>query len=430
MKKKIALLLTVCLTFGVLSGCGTKSAKTEDGKLVIDFCTHLNNNENTPEIEGFMKENPDIVVKTEILEGSKFSELLQPRIMSNDEPDVIMISQEMFKNYIGGGWLEDLSDLPIAEQMKKQENITSIFAKDGKYYGVPVSGGYSVHPMYYNKKIFDKLNITPPKTEEEFYSVCEAIKQSGVEPVVCGGADAWTIGSLCNPMITSEALTHGDDYESQIVDGKLKYSDFSKNTLDFLKKLVDNGYIGKSALTMKYEQSVQYFADGKAAMIAQGLWVPELPQITEADPETLELGTFMNPVLARDGEGKVRVDVAPDRILIISKNAANKEACKKFVEYFTRDDVLTEYLNRQNLDTMFTHLELKKSEVLQDFYKDLLDPENTSMLSIKYEYNMPKAVSSATLDAFQNILAGAGADDELAKIDAAFDNNRDKAEKR
>ena len=422
------------MAVGMLSGCGApkEEAKTgtDGGQTEISFSTWLNKDEDTPVVEGFMKENPNIKVNTEVMDGTKYPDLLQPRLMSGDAPDVMLIMSEMYDKYILEDWLMDISDLPVAETMKANKNINDIFAKDGKFYAVPITGGYSVHPIYYNKKIFDNLGLSVPQTKEEFYQACETIKAAGIDPITFGAADSWTVGSLCNPMANAAQYKYGVKYDEKLVDGSLKYSEIYGDTFKFLEDMVQKGYIGKNALTMKYEQSMQYFADGKAAMVAQGLWVPDLPEIVAADPAVFELGTFVNPLLATADNGKVRVKVSPDRILVISKTAKNQEACKKFVEYFTKDAVMEEYLNRQNLDTMFTQLKLEKPAVFENFYNTLKDETKYELISGSETYTMPKAVSSAVGESYQNLLSGSSAEKELNRLDQIFEENRDKVVKK
>jgi len=52
--------------------------------------------------------------------------------------------------------------------------------RDGKQYFLPVD--YTWAAIYYNKSIFNRYNLKPPKTWDEFLGVCNTLQAEGIPP--------------------------------------------------------------------------------------------------------------------------------------------------------------------------------------------------------------------------------------------------------
>ena len=53
-------------------------------------------------------------------------------------------------------------------------------SRNGKIYGVPL--GKELTFIYYNKDLFAKADVQPPKTWDEFFQVCAKLKAAGITP--------------------------------------------------------------------------------------------------------------------------------------------------------------------------------------------------------------------------------------------------------
>lgn len=428
MKKRVRKVVSL-LTAMVMSLSLPVYAKAADESM--EYVTWLNAGEDDPVIDGFMKENPNIKVEMNIVDGTKYEELMQPRLMAGDAPDVMIMQKGMFLKYKKENWLADISDLPFAEKIKDNQNMLDVLGdKDGKIYAVPVEGGASSIMIYYNKKIFDKYGISIPKTEEEFFAACETLKQNNVDPMVFGGADIWTVYGMFGGVISNEYsyAEYGEKFADRIAEGDLAYSEANRKGLETFEKLVKNEYIAKSTASLTYEQSVQYFADGKAAMIAQGSWLASLEQITGADPEIFDLGVFLYPAVNKNEAGLRVVSTDVAKYLVVMKDAKHPEEAKKLVEYFSNDAVLKEYLERQNLRPVLPGIEVAADPLFADYYGELEDNSKVELTFRNDKYKLPAAADEAICAAYQNLMSGSTVEEEVKKIDEAFESNKDKIE--
>lgn len=164
MKKKI-MAVTLCLamvsTFAV--GCGQKnetdSGKSEEkssGKVEIEFVQVKREaaESYTKVIEAFEKENPDIVIKQNVVPDAQ--EVLMTRASSDSLPDMMnhWPTDAQFVQFEDEGLLLDLSEKDYMKNIDSKY-LDAVKAKDGKNYIAP----YNVNFMgvYYNKDKFEEL---------------------------------------------------------------------------------------------------------------------------------------------------------------------------------------------------------------------------------------------------------------------------------
>lgn len=421
MKKRILAMFLMSIMVFSLAGCGSggneeTGGKDEKGKTTLRFVSWMTSGEDKKFLEKFTEENPDINLEVEAVDGTNYDKLLKTRLMSGDAPDVFLVQPGQYEKYVKEGYLLDVSDRPSMELLKKSQPLEDLYTTDGKVYGFPISTQGGPLPIFYNKKYFEKLNIEEPKTLDELFAICEKIKNDGVEPLVFGDKDAWTLEMFFRSRIFSGELKEHPDWGYDLYTGKIKPNEMFKNEYELMEKLTKEEYIGKSSLTMTYPQSVSYFVEGKAAMLPQGTWVPGLDEIKNADPEKFELGCFITP--AEPTDGKVYMTGTSDRTIAISTDTKHKEAAQRLFDWFTKEDTLKEYLSSQSLST-FLPIDYDMDPVLETYNKELLS-DNYELI-MKQTATMPAGFYTMNENGFKSVLAGSSANDELNKLNSEFE---------
>lgn len=198
MKKKI-MAVTLCLamvsTFAV--GCGQKnetdSGKSEEkssGKVEIEFVQVKREaaESYTKVIEAFEKENPDIVIKQNVVPDAQ--EVLMTRASSDSLPDMMnhWPTDAQFVQFEDEGLLLDLSEKDYMKNIDSKY-LDAVKAKDGKNYIAP----YNVNFMgvYYNKDKFEEAGYTMPTKWDELIAL-EDLMSWGYDR----GIDSMTYGSM------------------------------------------------------------------------------------------------------------------------------------------------------------------------------------------------------------------------------------------
>ena len=420
MKKRfISGLLAGIMVLGLI-GCGGKPANNQgnaDGeKVTLRYVSWMTSGEDKAFLEAFMKENPDINLEVEALDGTNYDKLLKTRLRGGDAPDVFLIQPTQYEKFIKEGYLMDVSDRPAMELLSQSESLEALYTVNGKKYGFPICTQGGPLPVFYNVKYFEKLGITAPKTLDELWAAAEKIKADGVEPFVFGDKDTWTFEYFFRGRHFGDYLSKTPEWGLALYNGDVKCSEMFKKEFEMAEMMVQKGYIGKASLTMTYPQSVTYFIEGKAAMLPQGTWIPGLDEIKNADPESFELGCFTLPV--DEVDGKIYTTGSSDRSIVISSSTKHPEEAKKLFDWFTKKENISEYLSSQSLST-FLPIEYEVDPVLKDYVTELTTDKYKIIMSQKA--TMPTGFSSMMEKGLQSILAGSTAADELPKLDEEFE---------
>lgn len=171
--------------------------------------------------------------------------------------DVLFANDEMITTVKNTGWLVDLRGtvltdelLPHFSQTYIQDMITS---DQGEIVGLPsYRGAFS---LWVNQKILDRVHMEEIRDLEDFETFCMRCKEEGIY----GYGGAWEKTYVFNELMQFVRM-FGGDY--------LDWTDpANRKALEFMKKMVDEGWTPIDQVADKYEQSDQKFIDGKFGML-------------------------------------------------------------------------------------------------------------------------------------------------------------------
>lgn len=431
LKRIISIIATLAIMATLFSGCGPKNTAPATStnttptteiqkKVTLKYVSWMTKGEDKPVLKSFMDANPNITIQDEALDGVNYDKLLKTRILSGDAPDLMLLQWMQYPKFVKEGHLADVTDQSNMALLTTSPGLDKVFTVGGKKYGFPINTNGGPLPIYYNKKYFDKLGVSAPKTVTEFYALCDKIKADGVEPIVFGGKDKWPTEFFFRYRQYNGMLEQYPEWALAHANGDIKSSVFFKKEFEMASLMATKGYIGKASLTLTWPQSVPYFIDGKAAMLPQGPWVVGLPEIAAADPAKFELAAFTAPVDPINGKIYAMGEV--DRLLSVSAKSENLAEAKKVFNFFIDKPNLKTYLETQSLTT-FLSFDYAIAPVIADHIKNLSSADYSIIIGQKAQ--LPAGfITDAFNDGFQNILAGSTVDAELTKLDAAFEKTK------
>lgn len=146
---------------------------------------------------------------------------------------------------------------------------TDNFIYDGKLYGLPLY--ISTGNLYVNKELLATAGVKIPTDWNEFIFAVNALKEKGITPVALGAKDRWPVlfwASILNIRMggsdaMNAALRKTGSFDTpEFVAAANKY-----------KELIDMGTFGANFIGTSYDDAVNSFLTGKAAMILMGGWV-------------------------------------------------------------------------------------------------------------------------------------------------------------
>jgi multiple sugar transport system substrate-binding protein len=350
MKRKIlSLLVLTAMVTGLLSGCSTNKSVTSDASKAAstkDAQTTAGNSSNAEKVtlslvwwgnqtrndltqkavELYMKNNPNITIKTEFTDWSGYWDKVSTMAAGGNLPDIMQQDYAYINQFQESNQLADLTPFTkdgTIDTSKIPENIIDSGKIDGSLYALSL--GSNAPMMVYDKAIVEKAGVTIPDqpTIDELYDIGKTIyEKTGVKTYFDGGIS----------MMQIIARTTGSHLFDQLAKG---VSDSS--TLHFA--------------------NVAKFADAEFSIPAD-LLVEKNPDVVETKPiidQTTwndfsfsnqfisisaaagrDLGICMYPTTA---DAKVQPEyLKPSLFFSIAETSKNKEAAAKFIDWFVNSE--------------------------------------------------------------------------------------------
>ena len=328
----------------VLAACGAgvrngESATAEN--VMIRLMSHWPDNGSLQNelvdriIMEYMDENPGVTITTEKLDNELYKDRLKVLSASNALPDVGFSWAAGFLDpYVEGGLFTPLNDLLEGELSDRfVAGTTEAFEKGGQTYAVPVE--LNIVPIFYNKEIFARYNLTPPQTFDDLKEMIRRLNEAGVTPISLGGKDAWTLSFWF--MYLVDRVGGADLLDQSIATARFsdpRIVEAARLTQELVElNAFPNGFMG-----MSNEEAKARFMAERAAMFAIGTW--EVPNYTTNPnvPESFKdkIGFFPFP-LVEGGQGRLNNWIGgPGVGLFVAENSKVKAEAKKFVAFFVK----------------------------------------------------------------------------------------------
>ncbi|GAA3108135.1 multiple sugar transport system substrate-binding protein [Kribbella aluminosa] len=293
MKRLLALAAALCL--GVVTACGS-GGSGESGSdsgsvtmwiypVVPDQAKHQAFWDQ--QIADFKKVNPNIDVKVEIFPWPQRDQKLQTAIAAGKGPDVVYLIPDQLPKYAKNLEPADsyLSDQDKADYL---DNAKAAVTYDGKMLGAPILT--STRPLVCDRKAFQAIGETSyPKTWDDLLALAPRFKAKGIDATNYFASPDATLNESFYPLLWQAG---GDTFSP---DGKSVAFDTEAGVkaLEFLKRLVDGGYVEKDLLSSIPNLEQTHIAQHKVACTWQqapadveSFWGKEnvvvLPPLTEA----------------------------------------------------------------------------------------------------------------------------------------------------
>lgn len=157
--------------------------------------------------EAVSKNMKDVDIKVEVFKGVDYNSRLRLGLQSDGGPD-------LFQGRPGASFIDQYAKAGVIKPVGSDVDLSGISpatlgaatGSDGKVYGVPFA--VQTVQIIYNKDIFDKHNLTEPKSLEEFEQVMKTLKAAGVTPLEVPGRAGWALAMMSAGL---EAGLSGDE---------------------------------------------------------------------------------------------------------------------------------------------------------------------------------------------------------------------------
>ncbi|WP_409344269.1 hypothetical protein [Paenibacillus sp. MBLB4367] len=371
-KTMMVSLATVMLSSIVLAACGGNSDKPADSGKPGDTGSAASSKPVKKDIKvllshnnsGFASKGPEDKKNKYYQELSKlsgynvsyeflghdidFRQQLSLRFASGELPDLVRtasIDWDVHQGAVDRGVFLELGPLidkyapnlkkKIPEAAWKSPKVT----KNGKIYGIPaLTGAAADRILFYRQDFLDKLNMTVPKTLDEFTKFAEAVHTNDVN----GDGNpnnTWAL-SLTDGMSWNDVLTGSFGVRPgtwHMRNGKMEPDIIQpqmKEAIAYYKMLYDKGYIEKDFITKKQGDRGADITKGTVA--AWGAATYQYAAVAAQEYPNQPKASITMAVPPKGSQGTNFLDTAKDQIYFvwtIPASTKNPEEVVKFLEW-------------------------------------------------------------------------------------------------
>lgn len=230
-------------------------------------------------MDEFEAKNPGI--KVELLSGPYAStkEQLVAGAAAGTMPDVVGLDGAWVSDFVKQGAIADLSAAMKAAGYDESQ-LASQIQVNGATYMIPVVN--FVYPMFVNTDLLKQVGVEKaPSTRDEFMAAAKAVKEKA------SGASGWVLplsleapNGIQNDVMPWVWASGG----SMLKDGKPDVNNAQvKSGVEFVKSLWDAEVIAPGSFTMKEQDKVEDFTNGRVAMMIDSL--AHINLIREQNPD-------------------------------------------------------------------------------------------------------------------------------------------------
>lgn len=290
----------------------------------------------------FEKANPGYKVEDTHILNDAYKTKIKIALGANEPPCVFSSwGGGPLREYVKANLVVDLTPYLDADPAFKDRFMPASFGAatiDGKIYALPAENT-AIAVVFYNKDLFAKYNLTPPKTWDELLNVIEVFKKNDIAPFALANKNKWTgsmyYGYLVDRIGGPEAFAKA----AQRKDGGSFADPVFIEAGKRLQELVNLGAFQKGFNGLDYDVggSRRLLYTEKAAMELMGTW--EASTIANENPDFVKkLGFFQFPTVpGGKGDPNNLLGTLGDNFISVSNACPEKDKAVELMKFLTDD---------------------------------------------------------------------------------------------
>lgn len=253
-------------------------------------------------VRTYEKAHPNVKVNFESIDQTIHREQkLKSEMVTGTPPDMfVLFGGAEIVPYARSNRLMDLTEFLDDAGLREQFKDLHHWTFDNRIYGLPFEG--HAEPIYYNRALFQQLNLEPPKTMAELDEVIRVLRANDKIPFALGNEDRWPAGIFAHYLMDRYA---GPQLIDRLVEGEDDGVSFQHESylkaFEQLEQWISEGAFSPRANDLSTEEAIAQFTEGKAAMYLNGSWDITLFRNEDHPDFQSEVGVIPFPSL-RSGE--------------------------------------------------------------------------------------------------------------------------------
>jgi raffinose/stachyose/melibiose transport system substrate-binding protein len=293
----------------------------------------------------FEKDNPDFKVEQTFLQNEDYKAKIMIALGSNTAPDVFM-------TWTGGGMIEYVKSKLIIPLTKYMNTAYQTFASYKDYFmgggisqatyendiwAVPGTNA-SILFVWYNKRVFNKLNISVPTTFAELETACDKMVSNGVVPFGLANKAKYPASFWYMLLVTRyggpDVFQNAANRKNGVTFNDPAFTWANQKMQEWARK----GYFPAGYNSLDGETNAQrtMFYNDECAMLVEGSWM--VAGFYNDKVNINDFGLFPFPVIA-GGKGTINdtVGTIGDTFYCINSRAQYPDESFKLIQYLIDD---------------------------------------------------------------------------------------------
>ncbi|CCZ63007.1 extracellular solute-binding protein [Hungatella hathewayi] len=342
-------------------------------------------------------------VETVAVQNDNYKEKLVIAMSSGECPDMYTSwTGGPLVEYIESGFAQPLDGLFEESGMSERlmEGAVAQGTYDGHVYGIPVIN-VSVTGLFYNKDIFEKYNLSEPKTLEELEVVCDTLVSNGITPFALANLEKW-VGSYYYMYLATRY--GGLDAFKNAASGTGSFEDecFVKAG-ETIRDWVKKGYFpeGVNSLSWNDGMAKQLFYQEKAAMMLTGSGMSSV-FMNDSEEFFNKLSWIPFPIEAdSDIDPTLMIGTLGDQFVSFNCTGEKLAAALECVSYYSTAEG-SKFMAEKGKIPPVKGIETQISNPL---LKTVIENANkASNVQLYYDQYLPPAVAQVHLDTLQEVI--------------------------
>lgn len=364
--------MLMCLTMAVmgLAACGSKT-EVKDVKEEVNDTIEQKEEIVKLRMMGYNAESvratylqylsdklPGIEIEFEFVSQDNFDNVLNSQLQAGEGPDIIEVGGQT-KLLANAGYLMDLTGQGFVS--KYADAGIQPYTVDGKVYATPLQSWYE--GIFYNKTIFAENGIQIPKTWDEFIEIHKQLSEKGIKPQTMGAQSYEPMMKQSISLVNNEfySTDAGKGFDEKFNTGEASLADAWLPAVQEWYKIIEAGCLTEDMLGLSYDQALDEFATGKAAMWECGPWAVET--IREKNPD-MDFGMF--PMPGTDAEKPGWLVGGPGSAFAVNADTAHAAEALQVLE-LTATEEAQQALVKDNAGSSFvTGVEVDLGDIYTD----------------------------------------------------------------
>ena len=416
--KKICMILTACILLTGVSACGKKEDTTvnliqedQQENRVVNLFSPMEKSD--PDAENVARAAQELTVimaeeqlnltveysiyTAEDYKDKTYDDVCLARARSNMD-DLYLLNPDTIQILGEEGILADLSGLESAENLR--ELVKTANTVDGKLVAIPQE--VVAYGLFVNQDMFEQYGLKLPETPEELLECCRVFKENGITTPI--GANRWWLECFVLAMGYAD-MYNGDSTEAEIEalnSGETKLSSYMRPGFEFLKKMIDLGYIdAETAYTSEAIEGEGPDFLAQKTPIVMAYWGAANSETAYGKPGfNMQVIGFPSSYGQMPGYG-------------VSANAEHLEDTLKVVDIMLSDEALQVFAEKNNVISPSKNVEVEYIDAL----KPLSDRINEGIYVLGSNANMKVEQWGNICLVVRKLLEGASVDECMAEFD-------------